>query len=83
MTPDFTSDRRYQVEQYVGRELTPAELVTVASVSDLAAPQREILDRLAHRHRLVAMIYLCGVVEGLLSAEAIAIIDHIRSKAGH
>lgn len=82
MTPDFTPDRRYQVEQHLRRDLTVDELVTVPSVSDLTPAHKAVLDFLALKHRLVAMIYLCGVVDGLIAPEARAIIDTIRDRAG-
>lgn len=82
MTSDFTSGARRKVEAYVGRSLTSEELVTVASVAELSAAQKEILDGLARRHRLAAVLFLQGVVEGIVMNEALAIIDHIRDTPG-
>jgi hypothetical protein len=64
-----------QVEGWVKRPLTADELVTVSSVHDLSDAQRDVFEALARRHRLAALLYLRGVVEGLTHSEATAIVD--------
>ena len=80
---ESTLDRyRAQIEREVRRPLSAEELVLARSISDLNPAQQAVLQQLALDHRLVATLYLCGVVDGLIPPEAILIIDAIRDKAG-
>lgn len=78
MTNELTPARQRQVEEYLGRKLEAHELVTVDSISDLAPSQRTVVETLALQHRLVCVLYLRGVVDGLLGQHAFDVVDAVR-----
>jgi hypothetical protein len=78
MITKFDPDRRYQVEECLGRRLTDEEIIDAASLEELSAAQLTVINILAHRNRLAALLYLRGVARNVLGDDAIALIDRIR-----
>jgi hypothetical protein len=81
MTSYFNDDRRHQIEQWLGRPLAVEELRDVLSLDKLSPAQLSVLDVLARRQRLTALIYLRGVVRDVIGDDALALIDRIRESA--
>lgn len=81
MNDELTPDRLRQIEGWVGRPLTPDELIAVASVSDLSAAHKNVFEPLALKNRLAAFLYLRSVVPSLLHNEALAIVDVVRDRS--
>ena len=58
----MTPDQRHQIESRLRRELTPEELVEVASLDELSRIQLDVVATLAKREGVTPGIYVRGVV---------------------
>ena len=76
MTNEF--EYRYQVEEWLGRPLVSEELVVVQSLDDLLAGQLVVVNVLARRNRLAALLYLRGVVHEVTGDSGLDLIDRVR-----
>jgi hypothetical protein len=69
---------RNQIESHLYRSLEEDELIGVPSLDHLSPRHLSVVETLARRHRLAALLYLRAVVEGVTGDDALALIDKIR-----
>ena len=79
MTGEFTVDRRHQVEEWLDRPLTDAELVDAPALDKLSPEQLAVVKTLVHRNRLACFLYLRGVVEDLAMSDALPFMEHVEN----